>query len=443
MCFSTVVGPAQCSADHSIANSGNALTVGGSVSDAPDGNDSGDAVFFEPADPNVACRADLSITKSAAAPIVSPGGQLSYTVVVQNHGPDAASGVQVSDPIPAGLTVTSAQPSQGSCTVAGTITCSLGTLAAGGSAQILVSANLAASASGSVTNCAVASANQGDPNRGNNSSCATTTIVTPTPPPAEPVDLQIVKHVNHGVAKFGQVLTYTLDVKNNGPGTVPDAIVTDTSALPLHPLSIKPSQGSCSSKVPFKCNLGTLAAGATATITIRAIPRQTGTEINSVTIEPGCLSAANCPPGGPPRDTNPSNNTSHAKTTVHPYLTLVKTVSKRVVNAGQKVSYRLKVANPTPVALKNVRVCDRLPLGLVFVSSNPRARLRNGSYCWTFKSLGAHRSATIKLIARVLQGASRSLVNHAIATAPGVPSARAHRRLRVIPPPPPPAPVTG
>ncbi|MFZ0090087.1 MAG: DUF11 domain-containing protein, partial [Solirubrobacteraceae bacterium] len=446
VCFSTVVGPAQCSADESISNSGNAVTVGANgVSDAKEGNDSGAAVFFKPANPNDAsCRADLSITKTASAPIVGPGGQLAYTLVVQNHGPDAAFDVQVSDAIPAGLTVTSAQPSQGSCTVAGAITCSLGTLADGGSAQILVTVNVAISASGSVTNCAVTSASQTDSNPGNNSSCATTTIVTPTPPPpvTEPVDLQIVKHVNHAVSELGQVLTYTIDVKNSGPGTVPDAIVTDTSALPLHPISIKPSQGSCSGGVPFKCNLGTLAAGATATITVRAVPMQIGSEINSATIESGCASAASCPPGGPPHNTNP-NDTSHAKTIVFARLTLVKTISRRVVKAGQQVSYRLKVSNPTLGTLKNVRVCDRLPLGLVFVSSSPKARLSNGSQCWSFRLLQARESKTIKLVARVLPGARRSLVNHAVATAPGVPPARASRRLRVIPPPPPPTPVTG
>ncbi len=445
VCFQTVAGPAQCSADQSISNSGNAVTVGANgVGDGPDGNDSGAAVFSEPADPNApSCRADLSITKTASAPIVSPGGRLSYTLVVANHGPDAASGVQVSDPIPPGLTVVSAQPSQGSCTTTGAITCSLGTLADGGSAQILVTANLAPGASGSVTNCAATSASQTDPNPGNNRSCATTTIVTPPPPPPPAtVDLTIVKHVNHAAAELGQVLTYTIDVKNSGPGTVPDAIVTDTSVLPLHPISIKPSQGSCSRGVPFKCNLGTLTSGATATITIRAIPVHTGSEINSATIASGCSSAATCPPGGPPRNTNPNPN-SHAKTVVYAHLRLVKTISKRVVKAGQTVSYGLKVSNPNLGTLKNVQVCDRLPLGLVFVSSSPRARLSNGSQCWSFKSLRAHGSKTIKLIARVLRGARRNLINHAIATAPGVPPARAHRSLRVIPPPPPPTPVTG
>jgi uncharacterized repeat protein (TIGR01451 family) len=39
---------------------------------------------------------------------------VTFTVVVTNHGPDAATGVQVGDPLPAGLTFVSATPSQGS-----------------------------------------------------------------------------------------------------------------------------------------------------------------------------------------------------------------------------------------------------------------------------------------------------------------------------------------
>ena len=101
------------------------------------------------------------------------------------------------------------------------------------------------------------------------------------------------------------------------------------------------------------------------------------------------------------------------------------------------------MSDPTPVTLHNVRVCDRLPLGIVSVGSSPKAKLSNGEQCWSYKSLGAHKSKTIKLIARALAGLSGRRVNHAAATARGVPMARAQQSVRVIPAPKPPAPVTG
>ncbi|HEX5192161.1 MAG TPA: DUF11 domain-containing protein [Solirubrobacteraceae bacterium] len=427
VCFKTTAGPQTCSADQGLDNEGNAITVGDDgVSDGPKGDDSGYAMFFEPANPKLSgCRADLSIDKTVDASKVAPGGQLMYTLVVQNHGPDTATDALVSDPIPAGLSVVSVKPSQGSCTAAGSVDCSLGTVLSGGSAQILVVANVASGAQGSITNCADASAFQNDPDSANNHSCSTIPVVPA--PPARPADVRVVKHVNHPVAKAGEVLTYTLNVKNNGPAKAPNVGITDTSAIGMRVLSIKPSQGACSKGVPFSCRLGAIAAGKTAKVTIRAIPRQTGSEVNSVSTTPGCASDGSCP-----ADPNTHNNVSHANTRVRPALRLVKTVNHHVVKAAQTLSYHLKVTNPTSVAVRHVRVCDRLPAGLGYVGATPTAKLSHGSQCWSYKRLGAHKSRTITLHAKVLKGVSGPKTNHATATATGVPAANAKATVRVM-----------
>jgi uncharacterized repeat protein (TIGR01451 family) len=440
VCFKMTVGAAKCSVDQSIVNQGDALTSGlNGVNDAPGGDDTGEAVFFLPANPTMSsCEADLSIEKKADSSKVAAGGQVMYTLVVQNHGPDTATGANVSDAIPAGLSIVSAQPTQGSCTATGAIGCSLGTILSGGSAQILVTANIASSASGKIENCADVSAFQTDRNPSNNSSCVGIEIAPPPPAKPQLVDIQVVKRVNHTVAGVGETLTYTLDVKNNGPGAAPDAAVTDTSLVALHVLSISRSQGTCTSGSPFSCKLGVLAAGKSATVTIKAIPRQTGTEVNSVTTTPGCTTSGDCP-----EDPNPNNNVSSAKTTVRPSLKLVKTVNHTVVKAGHDVTYHLTVTDPTPVAVKNVEVCDQLPSGLVFVGATPKAKLSNGKQCWSFKSLGAHKPKTIKLVAKALHGTSGYRTNHATASGQGVQTVKAHARVRVTPAAKRATPVTG
>jgi uncharacterized repeat protein (TIGR01451 family) len=432
VCFKTTVGKAKCSADQSISNEGNALTIGDNgVGDGPAGNDSGQATFFLPANPTMSgCEADLSINKKPDGTTVSPGGQVMYTLLVKNNGPETATQATVSDDIPAGLTVVSAIPAQGTCSIAGAIDCSLGTILSGGSMQILVTANVTAT-SGTISNCATTSAFQTDPNPDNNSSCTTIHVVPPPPAPPR-VDVQVVKHVNHPVAKFGEVLTYTLNVTNNGPDTAPDVKITDTSAIGMHVLSIKPSQGTCTKATPFTCDLGSMAAGKTAKIRIRAIPMQSGTEINTVSTTPGCTSAGVCP-----KDTDPKNNVSHARTTVKPYIKLVKTVNRHVVHVGQNVVYHLTVSDPTPAAVRHVTVCDPIPAGLVYVSSSPRAHLNTGRYCWTIARLGAHRSRSFTITANAGPGAHGRLVNVASARAPGVPTVHARATVRVIVPPPP------
>jgi hypothetical protein len=49
-----------------------------------------------------------------------------------------------------------------------------------------------------------------------------------------------------------------------------------------------------------------------------------------------------------------------------------------------------------------------------------------------YKSLGAHRSKTITMVARTLKGAGGKLWNHATATGRGVAAAHAKQWVRVI-----------
>lgn len=64
--------------------------------------------------PPAAAEADLSLTKTAnpASPNVS--SNVTYTLTVRNDGADAATNVSLLDPVPAGLTAVSSNPSQGS-----------------------------------------------------------------------------------------------------------------------------------------------------------------------------------------------------------------------------------------------------------------------------------------------------------------------------------------
>jgi uncharacterized repeat protein (TIGR01451 family) len=76
-------------------------------------------------------RADVSSAKAASPNPVVAGQELTYTLTVTNAGPTAASGVQVTDLLPAGLTLVSATPSQGTY-AAGTGVWDIGALANGG-----------------------------------------------------------------------------------------------------------------------------------------------------------------------------------------------------------------------------------------------------------------------------------------------------------------------
>ena len=68
-------------------------------------------------------QADLSITKTDASPTYTPGGSLTYTIVVSNAGPSDVTGATVTDTFPADLTNvawTCAATGSASCTANGT-----------------------------------------------------------------------------------------------------------------------------------------------------------------------------------------------------------------------------------------------------------------------------------------------------------------------------------
>ncbi|WP_183342386.1 DUF11 domain-containing protein [Conexibacter arvalis] len=369
-------------------------------------------------------EADLSITKIPSVETVKVGGQLFYTLLVRNDGPSDAQRVVVTDAAGAGLTLLSAQSSQGgSCTVAASsVTCSLGTLAVGGSAQVLVSAR--ADLVGELVNTARVESPTKDPDPRNNRD--ERRVPSEPGPLPEPADLEIVKSANRRSIVGSGLITYTLRVRNLGPGAATDVRVIDTPSLRLQVRSVRSSVGSCTKRAPVRCSLGTLRSGESATIRIVGRPLAAGVLRNSASVT-----------GNEP-DPNPRNNIDGTRTRVQGLLKLTKTASAKTVRAGGTVTYKLRVTNASGFALRSVRVCDRLPSGLVFVSSTPKAKLTKGQRCWTFRALGAKKSKTITLKARVLRGAGGRKVNVAKATAPNARGARSRAAtgtaaIRVLP----------
>jgi uncharacterized repeat protein (TIGR01451 family)/uncharacterized delta-60 repeat protein len=112
----------------------------------------------------------LSIGDSAdPAPL---GGVLTYTILVFNSGPSAASSVTVVDTLPEAASFVSAIASQGTCTnFNGTLVCQLGGIANGSSAVISVQVVPLA---GTITNTATVFAAEVDPVLANNTDVETT-----------------------------------------------------------------------------------------------------------------------------------------------------------------------------------------------------------------------------------------------------------------------------
>ena len=127
--------------------------------------------------------ADLVVTKSGddTAPL---GGQITYSVVVNNGGPDDATNVVLTDPIPAHTTFVNASVSQGTVMFDGTtVTANFGTITAfnGASLTLTVSINTDTPRGTTISNTATATSDTPDPDPSTNSATANTTVTGPFP----------------------------------------------------------------------------------------------------------------------------------------------------------------------------------------------------------------------------------------------------------------------
>jgi uncharacterized repeat protein (TIGR01451 family) len=117
--------------------------------------------------------ADLSVSKSVDNAAPFDGGTIIYTITVTNNGPDAASGVSVADTLPAGVTYVSDDGA--GAYAAGVWT--IGSLAASSSATLNITATVDLNTDGdSITNTAVVSGAESDPDGANNSATATVVV---------------------------------------------------------------------------------------------------------------------------------------------------------------------------------------------------------------------------------------------------------------------------
>lgn len=128
----------------------------------------------------VVARADLAVVKTASASSVLVGSELTYTLVISNLGTHTAEQVVVTDTLPPDATYVSAfgpgwQISHSGGAAGGTLTATIGSLAAGASSTIQVTIK-APIVVGDLVNTVTVTSSTPDPNPGNNTSTVTTTV---------------------------------------------------------------------------------------------------------------------------------------------------------------------------------------------------------------------------------------------------------------------------
>ena len=378
-----------------------------SSADLPAGNatgtDLGITKLFTP-DPAVAQNV-ATVPASGNTPTkygtVVAGSALGASITVTNNGTGAndATSVQVTDTTPTGWNVTSiTAPSGWTCptpspqapiTGGSTITCSTATFSKGTTATINMTGVTDASdtTTASLSNSASISAKETDTNPANNTATDTLTMT-------RSADLQVTKTASPANPVPGQLVMWTIALKNNGTSdakavslvdTLQPVSGTGTSLDGKYPATFNATQGAAASATPpavasgtgitnaqcppanqtnstATCTIDTLAAGATATMTVTgylASNVPAGTAINN------SASASAATPDPNAANNSAITNPALVAGTPSADVQVTKTPVRTTGTAGRKASWTVTATNNGPSDATNVVFADALPTAIL------------------------------------------------------------------------------
>ncbi|RYD98055.1 MAG: DUF11 domain-containing protein [Sphingobacteriales bacterium] len=340
---------------------------------------------------------DLSVVKTvnSASPVV--GSNLTFTITAKNLGTIDATGVKIQDLLPSGYTFVSVQASTGAYSPE-TGLWTVGNLANGATVTLTITATV--KATGSYANTAVISGNETDPNLANN-----TSTVTPIPGALQ-ANLGVLKTVDNASPVMGSNVTFTIVVNNAGPNNATGVIVTDQLPSGYSFVSATSTTGTYNNATGI-WNVGNFANGETATLTITATVKTSGSYANTAVVS------------GNEADPVPGNNNS----TVTPVpnaamvdLSILKTSPFVATAIGEAFEYTIQVKNIGANLATGVLMSDILPANLNYISAatsygTATYSATTKTVSWNIGSLAA--GATIELTLKVNTNIAGTISNTA------------------------------
>lgn len=296
----------------------------------------------------VQATADLAVTKTAP-PSVDAGALLTYTVTVENLGPDTAQSAVLSDTLAAAL-LDGAFSTDGGVTFAPWVSpYALGDLPAGSVVTLLLRGRVDPAATGTIPNTASVLSPTFDPDLSNNTSSAATVV-------NEQADLSVVKLGAPKPVTPGQLLTYTITIANAGPSTAQRVVLEDAVPAALLAAEVSSDNGVTYTPWVSPYAAGDLVAGEARVLLLRGtVSASAGSAVRNTAVV-----SSDTP------DPDPSDNTDTDVTAVAALadLAVTKAGAPNPVAAGGLLTYTLEAANLGPGDAQNVLLTDSLPAAL-------------------------------------------------------------------------------
>ena len=300
---------------------------------------------------NVSPASDLSIVKSVNNSNPNYGDLVKWRVTVTNNGPDTAHNVSAVDCLPEGLVIVNGNTNY--------FAESLGALK-----SVSFDFVTLVNKTGLLINRVNVTGSEFDYNLANNNASSSVNVA-----PAS--DLAVVKSVNNSSPCYGDLVTWTVAVTNNGPDVAHNVSISDV--LPVGLVIVRGNTNH------FVESLGVLESVSFDYVTL---VNKTGMIVNTVNVT------------SDEYDFNKSNNRDNSSINVSPAsdLAVVKIANNSHPNYGDLVKWTVTVINYGPDTAHNISVVDSLPEGLVII---------NGNTNYFAESLGALKSVSFDFVTLV------------------------------------------
>ncbi len=332
----------------------------------------------------VAVAPVLTFQKTDTPDPVRAGGQIVYTISFSNTGNGDATGVVITDVVPANATFVSAT---GGGTYNGgtnTVTWNIGTVAAGtsGSVSLTVQVGLGVPNGTVIVNTAsMAASNASAPPN----TVASTVAVAPV--------LTFQKSATPDPVQAGGQLVYTISFSNTGNGDATSVDITD--AVPANTSFVSATGGYTynAGTGTVTWNISTLAAGTSGSVSLTvqvASPLPNGLVIADTAL----LTSA---------ETGSRSASASAGVSAAPVLTIAKTGTPDPVPAGSQIVYTIAYRNPGSENATGVVITDTVPGNTSFVSATGGGTYNAGTntITWNIATLAAGLSGSVALTVQV------------------------------------------
>jgi uncharacterized repeat protein (TIGR01451 family) len=341
--------------------------------------------------------ADLEVNKTVDDPTPNLGSNVTFTIEVTNQGPDEATGVQLRDQIPAGMTLVSSQVSGGSYEASSGVW-TLPAISANTTATLTLTASV--DSIDDKTNVAqIIASDQLDPDStpaagGGDEDDQDQAILSP-----ELIDLALTKTASNESPNIGEVVLFELGLTNEGPSDANAVAVRDVLPDGLSFRTSRPSTGAYNLNTGI-WNVGSVPVGATPTLEIEAIVEAVAEATNTAEI----VSADQ-----PDADSTPDNGeageddiASVTLTTQVADLSIEKTASNETPGRDEEVEFRITVSNQGPNTATDVVVRDPLPPGLRLISvDTTEGQYDPATGLWTIPSIVVGTPQQLRLVTAV------------------------------------------